>query len=93
MHFFCKKHPFYFAGSQNLCTFVLILKVTYKDNAAASLSSYQETIINLNIISNSELSDTKSMLNAAALTYVASLITTLLQIIRLALISLGRRRD
>ena len=50
-------------------------------------------LISLDIISNSELSDTKSMLNAAALTYVASLITTLLQIIRLALIALGRRRD
>ena len=49
MHFFCKKHPFYFAGSENLCTFILILKVTYKDNAAASLSSYQETIINSKI--------------------------------------------
>ena len=45
----------------------------------------RKELINLNIISNSELSDTKSMLNAAALTYVASLITTLLQIIRLAL--------
>jgi hypothetical protein len=55
MHFFCKKHPFYFAGSENLCTFVLILKVTYKDNAAASLSSYQETIINLNFISYVEI--------------------------------------
>jgi len=33
------------------------------------------------------------MLNAAALTYVASLITTLLQILRLALIVFGRRDD
>jgi Zn-dependent membrane protease YugP len=33
------------------------------------------------------------MLNSAALTYVASLITTLLQILRLALIALGRRDD
>lgn len=53
----------------------------------------RKQLTSLNLISNSELSDTKSMLNAAALTYVASLITTLLQIIRLALISLGRRRD
>ena len=56
-------------------------------------SRAKKQLVNLNLIDNSELSDTKAMLNAAALTYVASLITTLLQILRLALIALGRRRD
>lgn len=47
----------------------------------------------LNIIDNQELSQSKTMLNAAALTYVASLVTTLLQILRLAFIAFGRRDD
>ena len=46
-----------------------------------------------NIINNIELEGTSRMLNAAALTYVASLVTTLLQILRLAFIALGRRDD
>lgn len=47
----------------------------------------------LNIIDNNELKDSNTMLRAAALTYVASLISTLLQILRLALIVFGRRDD
>ena len=50
-------------------------------------------LTSLNIINNDELDDSKTMLTAAALTYVASLITTLLQILRLALIIIGRRDD
>ena len=56
-------------------------------------SRAKKQLIELNIIDNNELDDTRTMLNAAALTYVASLITTLLQILRLALIVLGRRDD
>jgi len=56
-------------------------------------SRAKKQLINLNIIYNDELSDSSTMLNAAALTYVASLITTLLQILRLALIVFGRRDD
>lgn len=47
----------------------------------------------LNIILNDELDDVHTMLNAAALTYVASLITTLLQILRLAMIVFGNSDD
>ena len=47
----------------------------------------------MQLISNNEIDDVSKMLNAAALTYVASLLTTLLQILRLALIVLGRRDD
>lgn len=53
----------------------------------------KKQLTNLNIIYNDELSDSNTMLNAAALTYVASVITTLLQILRLALIVFGRRDD
>lgn len=47
----------------------------------------------LNIIDDRELKDSNTMLTAAALTYVASLISTLLQILRLALIVFGRDND
>lgn len=53
----------------------------------------KKELINLNIIDSNELSDSNTMLKAAALTYVASLITTFLQILRLALIVFGRRDD
>ena len=56
-------------------------------------SRAKKQLIALNIINNSELEDSKTMLNAAALTYVASVLTTLLQILRLALIIFGRRDD
>ena len=53
----------------------------------------KKQLIKLNIIDNYELEESSIMLRAAALTYVASLLTTLLQILRLALIVLGRRDD
>ena len=49
-------------------------------------------LVDLKIINDYELDDSKTMLNAAALTYVAGLLTTLLQILRLALI-IARRSD
>ena len=52
----------------------------------------KKILVDLNIITNYELDDSKTMLNAAALTYVAGLMTTLLQILRLALI-VARRSD
>ena len=56
-------------------------------------SRAKKQLIDLNIIDNYELQDSKTMLNAAALTYVASVLTTLLQILRLALIVFGKRDD
>lgn len=53
----------------------------------------KKQLVELNIITNDEQDDSNTMLRAAGLTYVASLITTLLQILRLALIALGRRDD
>ena len=56
-------------------------------------SRAKKQLTTLNIIDNYELEDSSRMLNAAALTYVASVVTTLLQILRLALITFGRRDD
>lgn len=53
----------------------------------------KKQLIDLKLIDTEELKDTNTMLTAAALTYVASLITTLLQILRLAMIVFGRRDD
>lgn len=53
----------------------------------------KKQLTNLNLIYADELDDSSTMLRAAALTYVASLITTLLQILRLALIVFGRKDD
>lgn len=53
----------------------------------------KKQLIELKLIENYELEDTRTMLNAAALTYVAGVLTTLLQILRLALIVFGRRDD
>lgn len=50
-------------------------------------------LVNLNILEKYESDDSKTMLRAAAFTYVASLMTTLLQILRLVLIVVGRRDD
>ena len=52
----------------------------------------KKLLVELKIINDYELDDSKPMLNAAALTYVAGLKTTLLQILRLALI-IARRSD
>ena len=45
-----------------------------------------------NYISVDESADVKSMLSAAAMTYVAALISTIFQILRLLLIANNRRR-
>ena len=50
-------------------------------------SRAKQQLIELNLIDNNELKDSNTMLNAAALTYVAA------QILRLALIVFGNRRD
>lgn len=70
--------------------FFQLITLPVEFNASARA---KKQLVNLNFVNNSELSDASSMLNAAALTYVASLITTLLQILRLAMIALGRKRD
>lgn len=56
-------------------------------------SRAKKLLLDLNIIKDYELEESKTMLNAAALTYVAALVTTLLQILRLALIVTGKNDD
>lgn len=53
----------------------------------------KEFLSNLKIVYNSEKSMVRSMLGAAAMTYVASLVSTLLEILRLVLIVMGNDRD
>ena len=53
----------------------------------------KKQLTDLNMVYDDELDDVNTMLRAAALTYVASLMTTLLQILRLAFIVMGRRDD
>ena len=60
---------------------VITLPVEFNASSRA-----KKQLIELNLIENYELNDSRTMLNAAALTYVASVLTTLLQILRLALI-------
>ena len=50
-------------------------------------------LLELNIVDSSEQKKSKKMLIAAALTYVASLMTTFLQLLRLVLIVLGKDDD
>lgn len=47
----------------------------------------------MKLLENYEVDDSKSMLTAAAFTYVAGMLSTLLQILRLALTIIGRRDD
>jgi len=49
-------------------------------------------IDNLNLLSDNEIKGAKSVLKAAAFTYVASVLSTLMQILRYALIANSRRR-
>lgn len=56
-------------------------------------SRAESQLLSLNILSDYEQDDSKTMLKAAAFTYVASLMSTLLQILRLALIVIGRDDD
>lgn len=52
-----------------------------------------EELKRLNIADTNSQSGVKKMLTAAAMTYVASLASTLLQLLRMLLIILSRRRD
>ncbi|MDD6879629.1 MAG: zinc metallopeptidase [bacterium] len=53
----------------------------------------KEELKKIQLINQDELEDVSAMLYAAALTYVASVITTILQILRLIVLYGGRRRD
>ena len=48
---------------------------------------------NTGIMYREEIQDTKKVLKAAALTYVAALAQSVLQLLRLVILSRGRRRN
>lgn len=67
---------------------LITLPVEYNASNRAKACLLQESIVD-----NNEVRGAKSVLNAAALTYVASVITSVLQILRLLLIANSRSRD
>lgn len=67
---------------------LVTLPVEYNASARA-----KECLLVENIVDNVEVRGAKSVLNAAALTYVASVVTSVLQIVRLLLIANNRNRD
>lgn len=75
-----------------LLTILLFQLVTLPVEFNASKRAGQE-LKSLDILADYESDDSKTMLKAAAFTYVASLMSTLLQIFRLFLIVLGRDDD
>lgn len=84
----------------NLATFGIILllcillfqivTLPVEFNASSRAKNQLEKLL---ILDNYEINDSSKMLRAAALTYVASLVTSLLQILRLVLIVSSRDRD
>ena len=79
-------------GSYLLLVILLFQLVTLPVEFNAS-SRAKKQLNKLNIVTEDEDSGVKSMLLAAAFTYVASLVSTLLQILRLALIVFSRNDD
>ena len=75
-----------------LCATLVFQLVTLPVEFNASRRAMEE-LKKLNLVNNSDANGVKSMLTAAAMTYVASLASTLLQMLRLFLIILGRRDD
>lgn len=75
-----------------LCAILLFQLVTLPVEFNASKRAMEE-LKKLELADNSSHNGVKKMLTAAAMTYVASLASTLLQLLRMLLIILSRRRD
>ena len=75
-----------------LCAILLFQLVTLPVEFNASKRA-MEQLKSLNLIDDTSHSGVKNMLSAAAMTYVASLASTLLQMLRLFLIITSRRND
>lgn len=67
---------------------LITLPVEYNASSRARSCLLQEAIVD-----EKEVKGAKSVLNAAALTYVASVLTSVLQVVRLLLIANSRNRD
>lgn len=74
------------------CVILLFQIITLPVELNASSRALKE-IKKLNILDKKEIKQSKKMLTAAALTYVASVATTLLEILRLVLMFTGRNND
>lgn len=79
----------YYAGIVLLSTTLLFQLVTLPVEINASKRAKKE-LSSLNIVSDNEYDGCSSMLRAAACTYVASLVTTLIQILRFVLAARDR---
>lgn len=75
-----------------LCAIILFQLITLPVEFDASKKAGIE-LSDLAILDDSEAIGSKVMLNAAAMTYVASLITTILQVLRLFLMTRNSNRD
>ena len=74
------------------CVILLFQIITLPVEFNASNRALKE-IKRLNILDKKEIKQGKNMLTSAALTYVASVATTLLEILRLILMFTGRNND
>lgn len=75
-----------------LCAILIFQLITLPVEFNASSRALKE-IERLKLLDHNEQSQGKTMLTAAALTYVASLVTTILEVLRLFLIVSGNDRD
>lgn len=73
--------------------FILLFEIITLPVEFNASSRAKKELINEGIVDNKEIRGSASVLNAAALTYVASVLTTVLQIFRLLLIANSRKRD
>lgn len=74
-----------------LLCFVLLFQIATLPVEFGASKIAGENLGKLGILTNSEQKFSKKVLNAAAFTYVASVLTTILQILRLLLMARGRR--
>ena len=79
-------------GGFGLLLMILIFQLVTLPTEFNASSRAREQLSKLQIIDDYELDGSRKMLNAAALTYVASLASTLLELLRMALI-IARRDD
>lgn len=84
--------PLLMIGIAALCIVALFQIITLPIEFNASKRALEQ-LETLSIVDESEHSDARSMLRAAALTYVAALINTVFQILRMLLISGRRNKD
>lgn len=89
--FIFNSNTFFWAGIALLCIILLFQLVTLPVEFDASRRALDK-IHKYKMVDGSDLTGSKAMLTAAAFTYVASLATTLIQILRLILLR-GSRRD